>query len=463
METKTKNKDKRNLENNNNKSVNINPARFRAIKILNRFERSDAYIDVLLNKQLDELESREDKGLLVEIVNGVIRWRWRLDWALVGFYIGDYLKCLNIVKNSMRVALYQIMFLDKIPTYAAVNESVEFVKKIQGDKTASIVNGVLRNIERNLENIRYPKKAEDAVYYYAVTASHPRWTVKKWLDRFGEEQTVKLLEANNRKPDLIARVNTLKSNPEEIRDKLTNLGVEFETSPYDENIIIIKSKGFAPTKQDLFETGKITVQDASAYMAAKLANPQPGDIIADLCSAPGGKAFALADLSNNQAKIIAIDKYKSKLRFIEEGAERLGVSLETMKADAAEVEFEAPLDIAFVDAPCSGTGTISKKPDIKWKRDIDDIKIMVNTQRQLLKNAAKLVKVGGVILYSTCSIENEENEENVEWFLKEHPEFEIDKAEKYLPKEVCKNGFLQTFPHLHKSDGAFAARLVKRR
>ncbi len=451
-------------DNNNHEITNVNPARVSAVKIISRFERSDAYLDKLLNKELSDTDMiKEDKALLTELVNGVIRWRWKLDWVLTGFYKGDYLKCLNIVKNALRVGLYQILYLDRIPDHAAINEAVEIIKRIQGEKIAGIVNGVLRNIARNIENIRYPNKEEDIVYYYTIMHSHPRWMVKRWIDLFGEEQAVKLLEANNEIPNIKIRINLLRTTIAEVKQELVQMGIAFQQSIYAPESLEITSKGTDIASSDLFLSGKITIQDTSAYLATKLAFVHPGQRILDLCSAPGGKSFALAEQSGDTGKVISVDKYASKLRIIQQGAKRLQLkSIETLEADASIVQFDELFDLVFADLPCSGLGTLKKKPDIKWKREREDISLLVNTQREIISNAVRFVKPGGVLLFSTCTIEPEENEENVNWFLSEHPEFEIDPAEKYLPGDICKNGFMQTFPHVHKTDGAFAARLVRK-
>lgn len=449
--------------NQENNVVTINPAREAAVKVITRFERSDAYLDKLMNGELEHRNfSQQDKALFGELVHGVIRWRWKLDWVLTGFYRGDYLKCLNIVKNALRVALYQILFLDRIPEHAAINEAVETVKRIQGEKIAGVVNGVLRNITRNIDKIRYPVYEEDKVYYYTIMQSHPRWMIKRWIDLFGEEETVKLLEMNNKRPYTTVRVNTLNSDVSEVMAYLRATNIDFSQSGYNEESLIIKSKGVDIKNLSIFIDGKITVQDTSASLATNLASAKPGDHIIDLCAAPGGKSFGLAQQIQNQGEIIAIDKYPSKLRFISEGSERLGItSIITKEADSSQLESEAGYDIVFLDAPCSGLGTIQKKPDIKWKRDRDDIKLLNDTQNSLLDNAAKLVKPGGAIIYSTCTIEPEENENIVNKFLTEHDNFKIDPAENYLPDAVCKDGFMQTLPHVHECDGAFAARIIR--
>jgi 16S rRNA (cytosine967-C5)-methyltransferase len=435
-----------------------------AIRILSRFERSDAYLDKLIERELSNGElSAKDRALLTELINGVIRWRWKLDWGLTGFYHGDYLKCLNIVKNAMRVAFYQIMFLKKIPDYAAINESVEVVKKLQGEKTAGIVNGVLRNLARNLDNIRYPKRDNDPIYYLSVMESHPRWLVRRWVDQFGEESAEVILQANNRRPYVPVRINTLQTTAEEVEAFFHEEDLRYIKSEYTDRSYILKSPRMDITQTELFKSGKITIQDPSATMAAMLAQPKPGMNVIDLCAAPGGKSFMLAEQMQNDGNVVAIDKYESKLRFIESGKQRMGYDIITpFAADAENLVIENPADLIFADVPCSGLGTLSKKPDIKWKRERDDLYTLSKIQREIMSNAAKLLRSGGVFVYSTCTIEPEENMENVNWFLENFPEFEIDPAEKYLPEKVCKDGVMQTFQHIHYIDGAFAARFVKK-
>lgn len=449
---------------NDEEQVIISGARYSAIKILSRFERSDSYIDKLLDYEMKTGNlSQLDKSLLNEIVHGVIRWKGKLDWVLVGFYHGDYLKCLNIVKNALRVALYQIIYLDRIPIPAAINESVEIVKRVQGEKTAGIVNGVLRNISRNIDNIRYPDKDEDMIYYYSVIYSHPRWMVKRWIERFGEIKTEKLLFVNNRRPYNVIRVNTLKTTVEQVEEVFKSFEMHYFPSNFLNESIVVKSYKPELPFMDIFKEGHITIQDTSASLAALLSGVKPGDFVIDLCAAPGGKSFYLAELMNNEGKIIAMDQYKSKLTFIEDGMKRLGIDIiYTELADARDYKSEEKADVVFADVPCSGLGTISKKPDIKWKREREDIIMLNDSQKRILNNASTLVKTGGAIIYSTCTIEPEENQEIVSWFLERHPEFELDNAQNYLPKEVCSNGYMEIFPHVHYIDGAFAARLVKK-
>lgn len=447
-----------------NSECNIT-ARMLAVKILNRYERSDSYIDKLLSVALkNEKLIQQDKALLTELVNGVIRWRARLDWVLTGFYYGDFQKCLNLVKNAMRIALYQMTFLNRIPIPVAIYESVEIVKVVQGEKTAGIVNGVLRNIARNIENIRYPDKGVgDDSFYYSVYYSFPKWLVKKWMERFEINEMISLMNQFNARPYVAIRVNTLKTLIEEIKEIFDTHNVNYRTIKYDEDSLLLDSPKYDISQSEIFKNGLITIQDPSATIAAKLSRAKEGNLVFDLCAAPGGKSFVIAEMMNNKGKIISLDKYSSKLRFIQEGAKRLGIEIiQTMEADATTFEYNELADIVFVDAPCSGIGTLSKKVDIKWKRDIKDLPNLVDLQKKIIDNAVKLVKIGGILLYSTCTIEPEENEGIISYILRNYPNFELDPAEKYIDKDLCRDGYYCPLPHTNGIDGAFAARLIRK-
>jgi len=433
-----------------------------AVKVLNRVERTDSYLDKVLDAELKSNEfSDVDKGLLTEIVHGVLRWQNRLDWVLNGFSHGNFAKSEINVKNTLRVALYQILFLDRVPHAAAVNEGVEFIKRIRGDKPAGLVNAVLRNIIRNIDGIRYPDPAEDPVQYISVYYSHPYWMVKRWMARFGQEEVQKLLAANNERPSLSLRINKLKTEPGYFLKMLDQQQITYTGSSHLD--YFVRTKGLSRIGQmDLFRNGLFTIQDESAALPCVLLAPAPGDRVLDLCAAPGGKSTNIAELMRNEGEIIAVDKYEAKLHLIKGASERLGLKNVTLlSADAATMEHE-PVDKVLLDAPCSGLGVIAKKPDIKWKRDIADILKLVQIQEALLENAARLVKPGGVIVYSTCTTEPEENQEIVWKFLARHPEFSLEHASPFVSHDlVSADGFVETFPHRHGMDGSFAARLVK--
>jgi 16S rRNA (cytosine967-C5)-methyltransferase len=499
-------------------------ARGAAIRILSRVERSDTYLDRALEHELEYSDLNAlDRALLTELVHGVLRWQSKLDWVLTGFYHGEFVKCITPVKNAMRIALYQVMFLTKIPPFAAVNESVELIKRLKGARSANLVNAVLRNILHNINNIRYPIRDQDPTRYLSIMYGHPSWLVRRWLQRFGEEQTEQLLKMNNERPKVALRLSPLQGSREDLAKYLDDQQIKQWESPYDERFILVGSLS-AVREWESFQSGWFSVQDPSAAMVVRLAHPQAGQTVLDLCSAPGGKATFAAELMQNQGRVIALDKYDGKLDIVRENAQRLRLTcIETRSADARTVSpFDAlstaaaqeqsqreqvaleqaaraeqerrdgknkksrrdknekfferreekPVvktippeelaDIVFVDAPCSGTGTLAKKPDIRWKLDTDSFPALTKLQRDILRNATELVKVGGILVYSTCTIEPEENMGTAQWFLEHFPHFELERAEEFLPESVCADGFMQTFPHVHKTDGAFAARFVRK-
>lgn len=446
-------------------------ARSIAVKILCRTERTDSYLDKLIDAELrTDVLNDFDKSLLNELSHGVIRWMRRLDWFLNGFYRGNYEKCLPEVKNTLRVAMYQILFLNKIPHFAAVNEAVEFIKKLRGDKHAAVVNGLLRTILRTLNNLVWPSRDVDEVNYLGIVQSHPNWMVKRWITRFGFDDTVKLCEANNKRPILSLRINKLKVTPEDFEKYLNEKNIQFRKSDYLSDFYTIKilAKIYA---DDYFKQGYFSVQDISAGFVAELVKPQENDLVLDLCSAPGGKTAHMSELMNNKGEIIAVEKYLSRIEVMKSNFKRLNVNNVKILHDDINEPSTAELtetligkaDKVLLDAPCSGLGVLSKKPDIKWKREFEDIKMLHDLQVAMIENAAKYVKPGGVLVYSTCTTEKEENMDVITGFLNNHSEFEIDSASKYIDNKVVNSdGVIEVFPHTHHIDGSFAARLVRK-
>ncbi len=444
-----------------------NGARGAAIRILSRYDQADVYLDKLLehehevNQELNSL----DRALLTELVYGVTRWQSKLDWVLTGFYHGEFVKCIVPVKNAMRIALYQMLMLTKIPPFAAVNESVEIVKRLKGTRSANLVNAVLRNILQNIKNIRFPAREEDFVRFASISYSHPQWMVKRWVERFGEEATEKLLIANNERPKVTLRLNALRASNEELAGYLESLkeqSIKFTQSPLESRSYLVNSLA-AVRDWEPFQNGWFSVQDVSASLVVRLADPKPDQLVYDLCAAPGGKTTFMAELMENKGKIVAVDKYDGKLRIIKENIARLGISIvKTICQDARQYNFDAQADVVLVDAPCSGIVTLAKHPDIKWKLEKDELKSLVQLQREILSNAVHMVKPGGTLVYSTCSTELEENVQVAEWFLASYPEFVLERAEAFLPASACQDGYLQTFPHVHGTDGAFGARFIKK-
>ncbi|MBI5729644.1 MAG: 16S rRNA (cytosine(967)-C(5))-methyltransferase RsmB [Ignavibacteriales bacterium] len=434
-----------------------------AVKILNRIDRTDAYLDKLLDIEIKNSNlSGLDKSLLFEIVHGVTRWLGRIDWILNGFYKGQFSKCIPNVKNAMRVALYQILFLDKVPEYAAVNEAVEFVKKLQGQKPADLTNAVLRNIIRSKDSIRYPDPNEDIIAYFSAYYSHPTWMVKRWINRYGKDETEKLLISNNNKPLLTIRVNGLVSNYEEMNSLLNSVDLKFTNGKFLPEFIRLSALSNI-TDWEYFHKGYFTVQDESTGLPIKLLEVKPGMRVLDLCAAPGGKTTYIADVMQNSGEIIALDRFESRLKILQKNLNRLKVTnVKTITIDANEYEDEHGFDRVLIDAPCSGLGTLTKKPDLKWKRDLGDIRKIVNIQYELLKKGASLLRNGGFIVYSTCTIEPEENIEIIKKFLLDFPNFKlINPGNAFSAELIDENGCVRTLPHLHGLDGSFAAKLEK--
>ncbi|HCV44075.1 MAG TPA: 16S rRNA (cytosine(967)-C(5))-methyltransferase RsmB, partial [Bacteroidetes bacterium] len=307
-----------------------------AVKLLNRVERSDSYLDRVLDAELRGTElSDVDKGLLTELVHGVLRWQNKLDWVLNGFSHGNFQKSEVNIKNTLRVALYQILFLDRIPHAAAVNEAVELIKRVRGEKVGGLVNAVLRNIIRNLESIRYPDPNEDYVQYLAVMFSHPHWMVKRWLKRFGPDETKKLLAANNERPGLSLRINRLKAQPNEFLAMLEQQQIQYTGSTHIDFAVKVKSLTRIG-QMELFRQGFFTIQDESAMLPCLMLAPQPGERVIDLCAAPGGKTTAMAEMMRNEGEILAIDKYETKLASIKGACDRLGLrNVKLLAVDAS--------------------------------------------------------------------------------------------------------------------------------
>jgi 16S rRNA (cytosine967-C5)-methyltransferase len=433
-----------------------------AIKILNRVERTDAYLDKLLDAELRSKELPDiDKSLLAELVHGVIRWQGRLDWILNGFTHGNFSKSEVNLRNTLRVALYQILFLTHVPQYAAVNEAVEFAKRIRGDKYGNLVNAVLRNIIRSLDGIHYPKEEEDPTQYLAVYYSHPLWLVRRWFHRFERPDLERLLSANNEIPGLTLRMNKLKITPAEFLSLLDNGKIPYQGSAFIDYFIKVKSLS-GISQMNIFQSGFFSIQDESAALPILLLDPRPGERVIDMCAAPGGKTTLIAEIMQNSGEILAVDKYETKLNLIRTSCERLGITnVQLSVGDATELQTDLA-DKVLVDAPCSGLGVLRKKPDIKWKREPEDINRLAKQQSALLEKGARLLKPGGIMVYSTCTTEPEENELVVEAFLRKHPEFHLEDASRFVNRAVVTDsGYIATFPHRHHIDGSFAARLVK--
>ena len=442
--------------------------RGQAVKILSRVDRSDSYLDKLIDAALRTGEFDErDARLLNEITHGVLRNREQLDWVLTGFYHGEFPKCIPPIKNALRVALYQILFLDRIPHSAAVNESVNLVKRLRGNRSAGVVNGVLRNIIRRLDAITWPERDDVPVHYLSVMGSHPQWMVRRWIERYGAAETEELLRANNSRPPISINVDNPDLSYDDVRVQLGERGAKSERSPLLPEYLRLERLsdiGSLP----MIREGKAFVQDEGAGLAARLTGVTPGCSVIDLCAAPGGKTLAMARMMKGEGSIRAYDRFPSKVDALVRTVEGAGLSemISVRTADAATLETE-PADVVLLDAPCSGLGVLRRKPEIRWKREPADITNLAELQRDLISAAARLVAPGGSLVYTTCTIEPEENEDIIEWFLSQNPDFRLRSADELLPDSALRQsvvddrGYMKVFPHRHGTDGSFGAHLTR--
>ena len=440
-----------------------------ALKILYDINEKGAYSNISINKYLDNSELRDlDKGFITELVYGTVKWKLSIDWIIEQFSSIKIRKLSPWILNILRLGVYQLIYMDKIPESAACNESVNLSKRYGHAASSRYVNGVLRGIARNKGNIKYPEPKEDFNLYLSVKYSHPKWMVDQWIERFGSSFTENLLKSNNITPDLIIRVNTLKASKEQLAESLRDEGVEVENARYVEDAFIIKNSS-SITKLKAFKDGWIQVQDESSMLVSKVLNPCPGDLVIDVCSAPGGKSTHIAQLMKNEGTVMARDIHDHKIKIINDAAKRLGQSIiktEVFDASKLDENYLGKADKVLVDAPCTGFGIIRRKPDIKWARNLNDKSEILELQKKILRVSSNYVKSGGVLVYSTCTIEPEENISMVEEFLKENKDFMLEDISPLLPEKLKKpeaaKGYIQLYPNVDEIDGFFMARLIRR-
>jgi 16S rRNA (cytosine967-C5)-methyltransferase len=432
------------------------------INLLDRLERTDAYADVILENELRKQKlSEADKALTREIFFGVIRWQKRLNWIIKNFYQGSVDKSPRFIRYILQSSLYQLLCMDRIPDYAVINEAVKLAKIKGGPYWGKKVNAILRSFQRNEHQIDFPDRVSNPVEYISVYYSHPEWLMERWIRRLGVEETISLCKVNNKNPELSLRANQLKISTPELQKRLAHFKVSTTRSSYLDSFLLTESlpdlSQFHP-----FQQGMFSIQDTSAGLACILLTAEPGDKIIDLCAAPGGKTTFIAELTGDQAAILAIDLNKSRLNLIRQNLNRLGFkSVQLIQADGTQFSCQQ-VDKVIVDAPCSGSGVLAKRVDLRWKRTFEQIAELTKLQLQLLTNASTMLKPGGVLVYCTCTIEPEENEHIVDKFLQDNKNFYVESASEYVPEEVTNSkGYIYTFPHRHNIDGSFAARLKK--
>jgi 16S rRNA (cytosine967-C5)-methyltransferase len=431
-------------------------ARLAAIQTLVQFDER-----MFLSQTIMDELTGQDRQQANEYVQGVLRRRMYLDFLIDHYCSIEIATMGSFIKNILRVGIYDLLFMDGTPDYAAINEAVEIGKNKVSSKTGDLINAILRKIQREVNELPKPSSQRRSELV-AITFSHPEWMADRWIKRYGERDAFQLMQANNRRPEYYVRVNTLRTTIENFELRLSKSDIEFEASEWlpgyykVQSLNKIRQKGW-------IEKGFCQVQDIAAGFAPWILDPQPSDTVYDLCAAPGTKTIVLSDMMQNQGEILAVDINPERVAKIAENSETFGAeNVKIRRADVTEERFKLA-DAVLLDAPCSGTGVLSKRADLRWRRTEEDIVKAAELQAELLDSAANMVSRGGRLVYSTCSLEPEENWNQIENFLKEYDNFELQDLSDYLPEEVLTNDgkAYQTLPHLHQCDGHFGV-LLKR-
>lgn len=446
-------------------------ARHLAYRVLLAVE-DGAYANLLLDEYLQKEQiSGVERGLATEIVYGTVKYRQLLDWVINSLVVKPG-KLETGPRVLLRMAFYQIIFLDRIPPSAATNEGVKLAKKFCKPGVSGLINGVLRGYLRDPDKVKWPNQKEDPLTYLEVKHSHPRWMVERWFSRYGLENTRKLCEFNNRPADLWLRTNTLKLSRDELLIRLEQEGCKVEKSlRVPEGIRMIESPPLGSLVS--FQQGLYTVQDESSMLVAHALSPTAGSRVLDVCAGPGGKTSHLAQLMNNEGLIVACDVHEHRLRLITETADRLGITIIKNRLQDATKLTASPEDhypFALVDAPCSGLGVLRRRPDSRWRKSPQDIILLADLQKEILERVVATLEPGGRVIYSTCTMEPEENSEVIAHMLARHPELEPLDLRSLLPYQAVSeeeerelaSGQRQYLPFQDQMEGFFIAGLAKR-
>lgn len=432
-------------------TIVIDKVRELALKILYKVDKEKAYSNIVLNEEIKQNRKKltdKDIGLISEIVYGVTTWRLTLDEIIKKHSKIKLKKISPWILNILRMGIYQIIFLDKIPKSAAVNESVKLAKRYGHSSSSNYVNAILRKVEKTDYEEFYQIK--DDIEKISKTTSMPIWIIQELLKNNSIEKVEQICKNSNIKSKLTIRINNLKNNKNELIKKLKERDISYRETDYEDFLILEKAKNIE--NLDLFKEGFFTIQDISAGLTAKVLEPKSGENILDACSAPGGKTTYIAELMKNNGNIDAWDIYEHRTKLVNQNASRLGISIintRVKNASIYDMNFAEKFDKILLDVPCAGIGVIKRKPDIKWQRDIKDIPEITKIQSEILENCSKYLKKGGFLVYSTCSILKEENEDIIYKFIEKNSNFEI-----------VKNSIINILPDEEK-DGFYICKLKK--
>lgn len=440
-----------------------------AVDILNRVEKENAYAEPLLDSRLggETPGNPNDRRLLTQIVYGTLRMQGRIDWIIEHLYSGRFASMDTGIRNILRSALYQLLFTDRLPDFAVVNEAVDLAKKRYPGRDR-LVNAVLRNAIRKKEAIPYPDPEKDPSLHIAVMHSHPPWLVEMWIKAFGREETTELCRSNNEIPPVSVRVNSLKADRREAIARIAAEGGEAEETLFSPDGLTLTRMASPLRQTSCYREGLVHTQDEASQMISRLADPRPGQSVLDMCAGIGGKTTHLAALMKNSGSITAVDISGKKLASLRELSSRMGATnIDTSVADASGdlgIPARRIFDRILADVPCSGLGTLRRNPEIKWRLKAADIGKYTALQRKILANASRYLKKGGMIIYCTCTINAAENEDNIRDFLAGNDDYELvcPPAPPIDSGLLDRQGFFKTCPHRHGMDGFFGA-LLKRR
>ncbi len=434
-------------------------AREVAARVLERVETDASFADSALDAELTSrrLEPR-DAALATELVYGALRWQGYLDWILAPHSRRRLPSLDPRVRVLLRMTAYQIAFLERVPAFAAVNDAVTLAPRSPG--VSAFVNAVLRSFARRGAREREPAPPRNPIDALAARCSFPAWIVERWVVRYGRDEAESLMRALNERPPLTLRANRLRLTRDELGRRLADEdGLDSRPTRLAPEGLVV-GPGGAPGEWRAFVDGSFAVQDEASMLIARMLAPEPGATVADVCAAPGTKTTHLAELMDNRGRILAFDREPTRLARVGEAAARLGISIIDAREGPVErlaAAFPAACDGVLVDAPCSNLGVLRRNPEVKWRRQPSDIALASQRQREILGSAALMVRPGGRLVYATCSLEPEENDDVARAFLAAKPEFRLDPPDDF-PLPLDAGGWLRCLPHRHGTDGFSAVR-----
>ena len=448
-------------------------ARLLAVRVLERVERLRSYADLALHSALASSSlSAPDRALATELVYGTLRWRGRIDFLLGQLLDQPLDKLEPRVASTLRLGAYQLVFTDRIPATAAVDQAVRCARASGAERATGLVNAVLRRLARERDTIELPLLESDPVGHLTHALSLPEWLAKRWLDLYGPTTTAALARASNEPPPLCVRVNRMRQEPDALLEELRPRFPYAVRCKLASNGIVLGRRG-DPGREPAFLAGSFTVQDEASQLVVELLDPQPGDRVLDACAAPGTKTTAIAEKLGDVGHVLALDRHSRRLGLVARSARRLGLSsIRALTRDAtqrlddliAAGDDGRPFDRILVDAPCSGLGALRRNPDARWRVRPSDPQELAVVQQSLLERTAEVLRPGGQLVYSTCTLLPEENEELIGRFLEQQKGFRLvprSELPRHLHPVLDEEGIMHCYPHIHDTDGFFAVRLER--